>query len=185
MTVLDSNIYNMTVNIASNSSSRACMVVDSEMLDSFFFILKQRIHLHLLKEVFGVAFKALHFPKYHIVFDSFNRRLKQLFEGGFIQLWTALVIRAANITTRAEEGPAMLTMNHLGAGFLTWLVVLSISSTAFLVEIIVFYRKNIYEAVLSVPTSLVFKATLRAFNNSFVQGKKLIGKKLHCDESKV
>lgn len=98
---------------------------------------------------------GLAFEYNHVFFETFNEKIKQLITGGIIEHYVQHVTADAD-PKRYEhlnvDEPQVLTMNHLEAGFVIWLFVLSLAVVIFLLEWIATFKDF-----------LVFKNVLTAF----------------------
>lgn len=90
-----------------------------------------KILSRILPESFSTEMTAMIFPKFHRFYDILNLKLQQLFIGGIINYhssknWT----HTENAKMYAHlfsdlQGPQILTMKNLEAGFVVWLVSIS------------------------------------------------------------
>lgn len=91
---------------------------------------------------------TFHFKRSFFGCFQFNEKLKQLIESGITQRFIDSFYEFK--FDLENSGPSILTLDQLNAGFLAWLYCLSISFLIFLLELILFYRKKIFEAISKV-----------------------------------
>ena len=94
----------------------------------------------------------MQFPRNHRLFEIFDKKLQQLFEGGIIYYYLDEVLKYLN-PKRYEhlyrDKPKVLTIKHLEAGFVIWIISVSTALAAFMFEwLIKFYEYLIVKYVL-------------------------------------
>lgn len=85
----------------------------------------------LLKEGMFKVFKGLQIPRNSVLFESFNNIIKRLLEGGILQIW---IKQYYEDVKKPEQGPTVLTMEHLSVGFFIWLFFLLLAALGFIIE---------------------------------------------------
>lgn len=94
----------------------------------------------ILKQRLAHDASGMLFPRNHKLFDIFNRKIQQLLTGGIINHFTDEWFKYLDAKRYAHlypEGPKVLTMKHLEAGFVLWLVSISFAIMAFSCEWII------------------------------------------------
>lgn len=115
----------------------------------------------VLNELFMEVPRGLRFPRGHVLFEPFDRKLVQLIQAGIVQ---RLVKSYYDLNmARIKKGPAVLTLQHLELGFQIWLFFLALSTIAFIAEILIFWRRHAKELLLSVYINIIFRSILSAF----------------------
>lgn len=94
--------------------------------------------LKILKEPFRNAFIGIRFSAFSAFYDVVNEHIKRLFDTGFIQYYRRERTRRTFIS-KADEiiGPQVLTMEHLGVGFMFCVIPLAIAAVLLAVEILI------------------------------------------------
>ena len=93
-----------------------------------FEIIEQRIQSYN----FGV-----HLNSYSFLNPIYLKKIPQLIEGGFFQLWFERQNNHRSLAEKVEEDDkVVLTMDHLGVGFLITVMLLLISTVAFFGELL-------------------------------------------------
>lgn len=98
-------------------------------------LLERIVNERLWVDMTGMSFKAN--DKFY---ETFNRKFQQMFTAGLIDHFKAYNKEKMNPKLYAHlnaGGPQVLTMEHLEAGFVVWLVSLSFAVLAFILEWIV------------------------------------------------
>lgn len=84
-------------------------------------------------------------PRQNKLFEILDRKIQQLFATGIISHLIDLVMKDANPKRYShlypDDGPKVLTMEHLQAGFKIWLFSLSLAIIAFIVEWLSRFKK--------------------------------------------
>lgn len=102
-----------------------------------------RILGRVMKERVDVEISGLIMPKNHKFYDLFNAKIQQLFEGGIISYFNEVWTKCLDPKRYAHfynNEPQVLTMDHLEAGFVIWLVSLFGAVAVFLVEWLFRYK---------------------------------------------
>ena len=93
-----------------------------------FEIIEQKINSHN----FGVQSHT-----YSFLNPIYLKKIHQLIEGGFFQLWFERVNSHRSLAEKeVEDDKVVLTMDHLGVGFIFTVVLLLISMVAFIGELL-------------------------------------------------
>lgn len=138
--------------ITSNSSCHAAIVIRQKLVD----LNGQRFSYKILNQNFNIAIRGLVFPRYHFLFDSFNTKVKQLYESGLIQRW--ILMWRPSRDEHPVRGPAVLTISDLSMGFKVWFCVLLIAKFGFLLELAMYQRAKFLELFLSIYRWFIFKS---------------------------
>lgn len=93
----------------------------------------------ILKERFITEMHVWYFPSFSAkLLNIINRKLQQLFVGGLIEYYNAEYKELINIKRykhlQDSTGPKVLTMEHLSAGFIVWLVSVVLAIIIFVTE---------------------------------------------------
>lgn len=109
-----------------------------QQLDTLFVMVSEpgrKIFPKILKERYGISMKALIAPNYHRLYHVIDAKLQQLLEAGLIdyslRYWNDKWNPKRFV---AEDGPQVLTLKDLEAGFVVSLVPLIISVVIFACE---------------------------------------------------
>lgn len=164
MTVCPGSGINLTTLITTNASSRSSLVVTEAHRATLHNQHKGQLSVKVLSEIFSVSIRGMIFPRYHVLFDPFNEKLKQLYEAGIIQNWIEELNKIKY--KPPEDGPAVLTVDHVTVGFQVCCCCLLIAAVAFILELAIFHRRNIYEISLSGFKFLIFKPLIRSYISS-------------------
>jgi hypothetical protein len=102
---------------------------------------KGKILERLLKERMMLGMAGMAFPRNHYLFEEFNKRFQQLFRGGFIKLFIEQYEECLDPKRfrhlHPGDEPQVLTMEHLKAGFVVWVISFSFAIIAFIAEWII------------------------------------------------
>lgn len=118
-----------------NSSFKGVAIYDDASLKVQNFNRTKKLYFQTINQKFmsynlGYCVRENNFFK-----TTFMKKIAQLIEGGFIDLWDT---RAKNhwslAKDEAQDNRVVLTMNHLGVGFLLWCLMLLVAGLAFAVE---------------------------------------------------
>lgn len=120
---------------------------------------------------------GLRFELCHVFYEIFDKKIEQLFTGGIIKQYIEQVTADMN-PKRYEhlyvDEPQVLTIEHLEAGFITWLIALSLAIIIYMLEWLVRFKD-----------SLVFKYIWIAFcKQKEVRGFKITVKDKIIDLSR-
>lgn len=77
------------------------------------------------------------FPNTHRLFEPFNQKIQELVEAGIVNLHFSYDLKYNNLKRYnylVFDEPQVLTMKQLEAGFVIWIICLSLSPVAFLME---------------------------------------------------
>lgn len=85
----------------------------------------------LLKEGMFKVFRGLQIPRNSVLFESFNNIIKRLLEGGILQIW---IKKYYEVVKKLEQGPTVLSMEHLSVGFWIWLFFLLLAALGLIIE---------------------------------------------------
>lgn len=100
----------------------------------------------VLKERFCLDVSGIRFPMNHKLFEVFDTKIQQLLANGLVEHFVSESYEALNPkyelylrhkTLNEPENPKVLTLEHLEAGFVIWLLSICFAVFAFAVEWIV------------------------------------------------
>lgn len=104
--------------------------------------LKRIFKQNVADEMFGIRLLSG-----NLFFDIIDRKLQQLFTAGIIEYYESdykSYLNQKRYEHLNPDGPKVLTMNDLNAGFVIWIVSVSFAIFAFLCELIVgCYQKSL------------------------------------------
>lgn len=123
--------------ILSDGTKRG-FIIHTDGLGVLYNFTNPEIKINVLPEKIMTNNVGFFFAKNHFFFDSFNRKLIQLLEGGIGDK----IIDDHNVhlaSIKKTGGPVIFTLNHLSIGFELWLFLLGASAVVFLVEFILRY----------------------------------------------
>lgn len=86
---------------------------------------------------------GMFFPRNHQFYDTFDKKLKQLFTAGLIIHYESDHFKCLNEKRYKHlhpEGPKVLTFDNLKAGFVIWLVSICLAIAAFVIECIIWMK---------------------------------------------
>lgn len=135
-------VFEIAEDIITNSSVRASLIVSNYETVKLTETISGKFPVNLLKnEIFGESPRGLRFPRHHKLFDPFNDKIKQLLEGGIMQMWVEEFYNLKRTIT--SKHPEVLTTDHLSTGFKIWLSCVFIATSSFVLELIIFNRRRI------------------------------------------
>lgn len=150
-------------NTAAETDNRATMI----NLRSHFGELNNKYRtgttsLQLLDKNVFYLFGGLRFKPFNILFKNLNEKTSRLFEAGFSNYWITYVkeMRTDKI------GPEVLTMDHIGIGFITCLIPLAIAFVVFLTELVSVPTQKLLKFIID---SLVARSIIETFMLSVVK----------------
>lgn len=109
----------------------------------------------LLKEIILTDRCGICFPIHHRLFTIFNRKIQQLIEGGIVDLLKEEALKYLNPNRYKHlftQEPEVLSMRHLEAGFVIWLISVCFACLVFALEWLITFKEY-----------LIFKCLLKAF----------------------
>jgi len=112
--------------------------------------------VHILEKPLSPLFVGLRFKHHDPFLKTFNEKTSRLFEAGLTDRW---MYGFKPIPPKEEVGPQVLTMDHIGIGFLVCIVPLLFATVIFAFEICSKFIKN---AWLSILKSVVEKILVRS-----------------------
>lgn len=122
----------MIFDIIENSTFVGGLIINPDNIYHTTQAYQGKFKVNLLKENLIEIASGLLMPRNHFLFAQTNQAITKLSEGGIMQRW---VNNALNHTARiVESGPKVLTMSHLGIGFLIWIIFLSLGLPLLIVE---------------------------------------------------
>lgn len=101
------------------------------------FVTKGKFSQRILKNRLLLEMCGIQFPINHRLFDVFNRKFQQLFSSGIINRYIEGYFdfqKQKRFAHLYPEGPEVLTMKHLEAGFFVWLCSIFLAVFVFAVE---------------------------------------------------
>lgn len=99
--------------------------------------------------------KVFKFSSNHILYEKFNSKLKQLIESGIVQRWVDYFYRRKY--DLEGSGPSVLTLDDLEVGFQVWFCFVLLSASVFLMEILIFYQREIVDLMQLLRTYLIMR----------------------------
>jgi hypothetical protein len=114
----------------------------AENLVSYAQFTDGRLIERALKERFWIDMRGLMIPRNHKLFTVIDRKIQQHIEGGLIDFYNAEWIELLKpnykeyAIRKEPRGPKVLTLKHLEAGFVVWLVSICVASVIFVFEMI-------------------------------------------------
>jgi len=82
----------------------------------------------------------------HPLNEAINDKISALLESGIMNRWIKQAYSTAKIGGDPEDGPQVLTLDHLFIGFAIWLVALTFTIVVFFIEVVNNYCKQRFEA---------------------------------------
>lgn len=160
--ILFENIY--------NSHFKGVIHLPSSDLARLVFESRGKLLPRIIKYNLEKIVKGLAFPRNHRFFEVFNKRVKQMIAGGIVdQLSDEFkdLTGKKKITSNLEAAEPM-TLEHLQAGFVVWLISLIFPIAVFIIEWIIRFAECIV-------FELVFESYTRSFEiNVKNRDKKII-----------
>lgn len=130
--------------------------LDIYMTESRYEIFKTVLEAPIVSDLHGIEF-----PRNHKLFHIFDVKLQQLLESGWIDAITTNPDPTLLAAERKDRKvPQVLTMKHLEAGFVVWMISITFGIFAF-----------ISEWMLSIKDSLIFTNVFLAYLKLNKQGK--------------
>lgn len=126
-----------------DGANRGVLIPDDDIISVMNFGMEGRFKYTKLAERITHNHKGFLLRKNSFFYEAFNRKLEQLVESGIAR---KLVDQAMNLNEEKEsdDGPVVLTLEHLGVGFKITLLFLLISFVVFLLEFVaVFCRRTV------------------------------------------
>lgn len=127
----------LELNISQNASSRGAVVLSNFQLMRNMQRLNGVTTVKVLSELFAEAPRGMLFPRFHVLYEPFNRKLDQLSQAGIVQ--RLIESYYTNNMIKNTKGPEVLTLKHLELGFQIWLLFIVLSTIAFIAEIFCFH----------------------------------------------
>lgn len=118
-----------------DSNFKGTVHLDYHLFVALSGISKGRIVQRMLKEDLITDICGWDFPRSHRFYEVFDRKTQQLFNAGI----THKIIKKYTVNPKKfihlyEQGPKVLSMNDLEAGFVVWLISITFAVLAFLME---------------------------------------------------
>lgn len=88
--------------------------------------------LNYIDKDFRPLVAGLSYKPHHILANKFSEKTSRLFEAGFNKFWFKQI--REKVETE-EIGPEVLTLDHIGIGFVSCIVILTIAAAVFVLEI--------------------------------------------------
>lgn len=93
--------------------------------------------------------EAMMFNRFNYLYSTFNEKINQLITGGFLHHWQEKWTKHRIITEKPPPpDPVVLDMEHLSIGFKIWLIMLGISTMAFIIEIVHHWGPKLYDLII-------------------------------------
>ena len=111
---------------------------------------KDRFFFHQLDKRFRNHNVHVRLPqKRYFLYKTFNRKIRQLVEGGFFVHWFDRYLNDPSLRKPdPEDDRVVLTMEHLSVGFIIWLGMLLIASLAVIIELVRVHLANYLRGIL-------------------------------------
>lgn len=137
MTPLD-NGYLILAKIATTPGLKESAILTNRNFFKLIQELEPNVEVKLLKQDFTYSMQTSYLDKYNALYDPRTKAMSRLFDAGIVQK----IIKSyfENKQTKDGPGPAILTMDDLGAGFKIWLACIIVSIAVFLLEFLKPYR---------------------------------------------
>lgn len=115
----------------------------------------------VLKENLAVIHQGLFFKAHSPFFEAFNEKIGWMVASGLIDFWNSYMTFKANIAElmnlRDDQGPQILTMDHLEVGFIASMIPLMIGIVVFIGEIIFFRLQSCFKKFMSKKCFIAIK----------------------------
>jgi len=98
--------------------------------------------LHVLDEVIRMYSISLHLKKFSPFHEIFNQKIGEILASGLVDAMSKAMVREQSKSNFEDIGPQVLTMDHLGVGFLAWLIPFMCSLIAFSFEMLIWHSKE-------------------------------------------
>lgn len=134
ITLFDTLDENFMRELFIDGSNRG-LLTESNYIDQLTPVLKGQVKYTKLSQRIGLNYRVLIFEKNNFFLSAFNRKLLQLTEAGFAEKFVNEAVKSEKIRDE-EEGPFVLTLEHLGVGFKICLLFLLISFIIFILEFV-------------------------------------------------
>lgn len=154
--VHENQLAELSNRISTNSSVKAAMIITNLNFIKLRSEPNGVANVKVLNELVMEVPRGLMFPRFHVLYEPFSRKLDQLFQAGIVQ---RLVQSYYNFNmAQITKGPKVLTIEHLALGFQVWLFFLMISTIAFIAEILFSLRGQAKEILLSIHVHWIFSS---------------------------
>lgn len=131
-----------------NSSFEGCILHDYFLLLMAKYQFNGTLQWNTLDENVLSYNYGLALQRFHFATPIFQDAIVQLIEGGFYDRWISHYLKDRFATWKPEDaGPIVLTMNHLSIGFKLWLLMILLSSLAFVGELLYFHVPRYLKAI--------------------------------------
>lgn len=102
--------------------------------------------LKVLEEALRSSYCGMRFKRFSPFFKDLNEQIMRMFETGIIQYNERRSKKSNDFKNVNEDiGPQVLTMDHLGIGFIFWLVPLAVGVILFLIEVLIPHVKIFWQ----------------------------------------
>lgn len=113
------------------------------------FYFRGKSSLSFLDDEVATSFLGLVFPLYSPFYETFNQKIGEMMDHGFIDhLAKTKNSKAKRETSNYDLGPEVLSLNHLRIGFSLFCILLLISTLVFLIELIIPKLQVFFRALL-------------------------------------
>lgn len=162
------NHFEMLLTQLQNPISKLAVYTPWTILALFTNITKGRILKHLLKERWLIKMEGMQFIANSYLFEEFDRKFQQLFEGGLPNFYAADYFIFKNANPKHFEhlyldGPQVLSLKHLEAGFVVWLSSKAFAIVAFMIEWLI--RLLDYLVIKYIFTAFFKQASFKTVND--------------------
>lgn len=139
--------------------SRRGVTMHSDHLNSF--NAKSSVELTKLREIISTEHITFKFRKIDYIFQPFNKQLKKLIETGIVSY---VINQFKEIPKEfSQNGPEILSLDHLRIGFEIWLFFLMCAFAIFIIECLIGFAKSFISIMLwrnSIEIVSVFSSAL-------------------------
>lgn len=117
-------------------SNRAMVIVPEFLLSNLNMRLRSGfIDFTTLEETLSTIPMGLRFPERSPYYETFNNKIGRMVSNGVVRRWMRYMRNPKGIKrTKEEIGPQILTLDHLGVGFLACTIPLALGIIAFIFE---------------------------------------------------
>lgn len=118
-------------------SFRGAFLVNLYGINELSILTQGRFIERVLTSGMYTEFVAMCIPPFHKFYEVVDQKIQQLFTAGIINIFAQEIITSDDKKAYAHlnpQGPQVLTMKHLEAGFVVWLISLNFAVIAFMLE---------------------------------------------------
>lgn len=119
-----------------SDGSKNGIILDTDLVEGYLRLSKGKLRLTELAQKIVFNHKSFIFERNHFLYSAFNTKITQLVESGIAKKIISDFGNDYEIERAQAPGPAVLSLAHLGVGFLVCLFFLLISFLCFGFEIL-------------------------------------------------